>query len=144
MTLLIVWCWQQRASCLAPFNNYGVVSMLSNSSSNGGANNVIHPLGARVIAAINPTPALALDCRSKPDNYALADYGAKCRRYYRCSSPSAVTASVYLCPGKLIFNGSRCVPSSDYICNNSTTVIDQVIINDLFDLFYFKEYSKFF
>ena len=124
----MVWCWQQPVSCLAPFNNYGVSISSSNGSinSSGTSANVIPPLGGRVIATINPTPAP--DCRSKPDNYAMADYGAKCRRYYRCSSSAAVTASVYLCPGKLVFNGSRCVPSSDYVCNNSTTaVIDQVI-----------------
>ena len=125
VVLLMLW---HPTSCLAPFNNYGVSSSNSNSS-NGGASNVIHPLASRVMTPINPVTSTItiLDCRSKPDNYAVADYATKCRRYYRCTSSLITSASVYLCPGKLVFNGSRCVPSTEYLCLNSTsTVVEQV------------------
>lgn len=63
-------------------------------------------------------------CRGQPDNYAAVEPASKCRRYFRCANNSK---SVYLCPGKLVFNGQRCVHPSDYQCHNSSIAESTVL-----------------
>lgn len=64
----------------------------------------------------------ALLCQGRPDDYAAAQVGFKCRRYYRCNRQQGV--SIYLCPGKQVFNGHRCVSPSEHVCDDN-----QVIVN---------------
>ena len=82
---------------LAPF--YGInTAAVNNNSSNILAHSIDH------------------DCRDRPDGYSAPVPGSKCRRYYRCGQKEA---SIYLCPGKNVFDGHRCVPPTggDFICD---------------------------
>lgn len=84
---------------LAPFMaGYGVNIGNNNSSSSSLVHSIDH------------------DCAGRPDGFSAPLPGSKCRRYYRCGPKEA---SVYLCPGKNVFDGHRCVPptSGDFICD---------------------------
>lgn len=57
-------------------------------------------------------------CKGRPVDYAAPEPGSKCRRYFRCTASSST--SVYLCPGKTLFNGDKCVNPTEFICINDT------------------------
>lgn len=99
---------------LAPFHHYP-----TESTANGG-NYVVQRTST---SSPRLTTTNSVDyCRGQADNYAAAEPGSKCRRYFRCNG----TTRIYLCPGKLVFNGHKCVHPSEYSCHNNT--IEQAIL----------------
>lgn len=72
----------------------------------------------------NKSTSPANTCFDKPDNYTAIEPGTKCRRYFRCSG--GARQSVYLCPGKLVFNGQRCVHPSDFDCTSQSPTTQTV------------------
>lgn len=128
-------------SCtLAPFHHHSSIHPGLHGHTNptdGGSSNVVTSASqtSHVGPSITTTATMARDlvryttaspidyCRAQPDNYAAVEPGSKCRRYFRCANYSK---SVYLCPGKLVFNGQRCVHPSDYQCHNSSIIESNV------------------
>lgn len=92
------------------------------------------PKGNHVVPSVSPitttlkyTTISPIDhCRGQPDNYSAAEPGSKCRRYFRCNNNGR--QSIYLCPGKLVFNGQRCVHPSEFHCHNSSVMADPVVL----------------
>lgn len=118
-------------SALAPFNHYPAY-VTANAASNvnvpdtNSANNGQSSANSTTLRPPTTTKA-AYDqyCKGRADNYSAAEPGTKCRRYFRCHSSSLRTSgqkspSIYLCPGKLVFNGQKCVLPSEYQCQNTT------------------------
>ena len=63
-------------------------------------------------------------CQDRADNFAAADLTSKCRRYFRCIGGRK---SVYLCPGKTVFNGQRCVHPADFSCAPAPSAIPATV-----------------
>ena len=108
---------------LAPFHHYQATG---ENTSNG--NHVVHQRTS-TYSPVMTTTALRFTtnnpvdyCRGQAENYAAAEPGSKCRRYFRCNG--AARPSIYLCPGKLVFNGQRCVHPSEYNCHHNSTSIE--------------------
>lgn len=101
---------------LAPFH-YSSYGQPTESTPKG---NHVVPTASPVATTLRYTTISPIDhCRGQPDNYSAAEPGSKCRRYFRCNNNGR--QSIYLCPGKLVFNGQRCVHPTEFHCNNIST-----------------------
>ena len=106
-------------SALAPFNHYP--AYVSSSS--------VPDVSQLALSSTARPPTTTAPyehyCKGRPDNYSAVEPGTKCRRYFRCHSPriGQKSPSIYLCPGKLVFNGQKCVHTSEYQCQNATQFI---------------------